>query len=98
MKQRQAEKKETNTYNPHPLLIRDKERTTLTKIREQYNQNLQLAKENFEAQYQDCYESFAKIVEKEGRKLDYMSLRIQELELALREKKPSSKNPPIETK
>jgi hypothetical protein len=28
---------------------------TLSKIKEQYNQNLRLAQENFENEYRDCY-------------------------------------------
>ncbi len=52
---------------------------TLSKIKEQYNQNLRLAQENFENEYRDCYENFRKIVEKESSRIDYYMLRIQDL-------------------
>lgn len=77
------DRKEPAGSSSQVLVSKDRERVTLSKIKEQYNQNLRLAQENFENEYRDCYESFRRMVEKESSRIDYYMLRIQDLEQAL---------------
>jgi hypothetical protein len=48
MRERENVEKKESAGSSHSLVSKDRERVTLSKIKEQYNQNLRLAQENFE--------------------------------------------------
>lgn len=82
LKDKDNDKKQSHT--PHSLISKDKEKLTLSKIKDLYNQNLRLAKENFQNEYYDCYSKFLRIIEKESKKIENMALKISDLEKKLK--------------